>query len=79
MPWPTGSWAWCSGSALKRTWPSPAGVAKNQGVVRALEERLKVKLFIPPEPQIIGALGAALFARDLYLSESPEKERALSA
>ena len=41
------------------------GVAKNQGVVRALEERLRVKLFIPPEPQIIGALGAALLARDL--------------
>jgi predicted CoA-substrate-specific enzyme activase len=41
------------------------GVAKNQGVVQALEERLKVKLFIPPEPQIVGALGAALVARDL--------------
>lgn len=41
------------------------GVAKNGGVVRALEERLRVKLFIPPEPQIIGALGAALIAREL--------------
>jgi predicted CoA-substrate-specific enzyme activase len=41
------------------------GVAKNNGVVQALEERLNVKLFIPPEPQIIGALGAALIARDL--------------
>jgi (R)-2-hydroxyacyl-CoA dehydratese activating ATPase len=41
------------------------GVAKNKGVALALEERLKVKLFIPPEPQIIGALGAALIARDL--------------
>jgi activator of 2-hydroxyglutaryl-CoA dehydratase len=41
------------------------GVAKNQGVVCALEERLGAKLFIPPEPQIIGALGAALLARDL--------------
>jgi activator of 2-hydroxyglutaryl-CoA dehydratase len=41
------------------------GVAKNEGVARALEERLGVKMFIPPEPQIIGALGAALLARDL--------------
>ncbi len=41
------------------------GVAKNEGVVRALEERLGVRMFIPPEPQIIGALGAALLARDL--------------
>jgi len=43
------------------------GVAKNEGVAQALEERLGVKLFIPPEPQIIGALGAALLARDLPL------------
>jgi predicted CoA-substrate-specific enzyme activase len=40
------------------------GVAKNEGVVQALEERLGVEIFIPPEPQIIGALGAALVARD---------------
>jgi predicted CoA-substrate-specific enzyme activase len=41
------------------------GVAKNEGVARALEERLGVKLFIPPEPQIIGVLGAALLAGNL--------------
>ncbi len=41
------------------------GVAKNEGVVKALEQRLGVKLFVPPEPQIIGALGAALLAREL--------------
>ena len=41
------------------------GVAKNEGVVKALEERLGTKLFVPPEPQIIGALGAALLAREL--------------
>jgi predicted CoA-substrate-specific enzyme activase len=40
------------------------GVAKNEGVVRALEERLGINLFVPAEPQIIGALGAALVARD---------------
>ena len=38
------------------------GVAKNIGVVRALEERLNAHLLIPPEPQITGALGAALIA-----------------
>ncbi len=30
------------------------GVAKNEGVVQALEERLGVKVLVPPEPQIIG-------------------------
>lgn len=38
------------------------GVAKNVGVVKTLEERLGEKLFIYEEPEIIGALGAALFA-----------------
>ncbi len=44
------------------------GVAKNEGVVLALEERLGVKVFVPPEPQIIGALGAALVARGSLIS-----------
>jgi len=38
------------------------GVAKNQGVVCAIESRLGEKLIIPFEPQIIGALGAALIS-----------------
>lgn len=35
------------------------GVAKNKGIAGALEEKLKIKLQIPFEPQITGALGAA--------------------
>ena len=41
------------------------GVAKNLGVVKALEENLKTKISIPDEPQITGALGAALLAQKL--------------
>lgn len=40
------------------------GVAKNIGVVKALERELGVSLIIPEKPQIVGALGAALFALD---------------
>lgn len=40
------------------------GVAKNAGVVRAVEEKLGTKLFICPEPEIVGAAGAALYALD---------------
>ena len=40
------------------------GVAKNAGVRRALEQELGEPLIIPDEPQIVGALGAALIARD---------------
>jgi (R)-2-hydroxyacyl-CoA dehydratese activating ATPase len=39
------------------------GVAKNLGVVALMEERLGVKIQVPPEPQIVGAYGAALLAR----------------
>jgi benzoyl-CoA reductase subunit A len=38
------------------------GVAKNVGVVKYLEKKLRVKANIPDEPQIVGALGAAIFA-----------------
>ena len=40
------------------------GVAKNDAVVRELESRLGYPLWLPPEPQIVGALGAALLATD---------------
>lgn len=36
------------------------GVAFNNGVVSLLEEALKTKLCIPDDPQIVGAIGAAL-------------------
>ncbi|MDY6826202.1 MAG: acyl-CoA dehydratase activase [Bacillota bacterium] len=40
------------------------GVAKNQAMIRALNEKLKTNLIIPPEPQIAGALGAAILAAE---------------
>jgi predicted CoA-substrate-specific enzyme activase len=42
------------------------GVAKNLGMVRILERELETGLLIPEEPQIVGALGAALFALEKY-------------
>ena len=41
------------------------GVAKNLGVVKALEEKLNTKISIPDEPQITGALGAAYLAQKI--------------
>lgn len=46
------------------------GVAKNPGMVRVLEEQLGTKLFIYEEPEIVGALGAALFG----LESGPGRE-----
>jgi len=41
------------------------GVAKNSGISSAIEEKLGIKLSIPFEPQITGALGAAYLAGNL--------------
>jgi predicted CoA-substrate-specific enzyme activase len=40
------------------------GVAKNVGFVKILEEALGVGVHIPAGPESVGALGAALFARE---------------
>ena len=37
------------------------GVAQNVGVVKAIEEKIGEKLFISDNPEIVGAIGAALF------------------
>jgi len=59
-------------SLVKRVGMEPelvitGGVAKNRGVIDAIEGKLKLKITGFPDgvdPQIIGALGAALIARD---------------
>ena len=41
------------------------GVAKNVGVVAQLSDKVGRPILVPPEPQIIGALGAALISSEL--------------
>ena len=47
---------------LNEAYMMTGGVAKNPGVVKAVEERIGSKLYICEEPEIVGALGAALYA-----------------
>ena len=59
-------------SLLKRVGLNPGymmtgGVAKNPGVVAVLEEQLGEKLHIYEEPEIVGALGAALYGLEAIL------------
>ncbi len=42
------------------------GVALNPCVVHLLEKALGKKVLIPDDPQIVGALGAAVLARERY-------------
>lgn len=48
---------------LKENVAFVGGVAKNAGIKAVLEKELGVTLYVPPEPQITGALGAALYDR----------------
>ncbi|MEM4161271.1 MAG: acyl-CoA dehydratase activase [Thermoplasmata archaeon] len=40
------------------------GVAKNRGFVKAFREAVNADVFVPPEPQIVNALGAAKYAME---------------
>lgn len=46
---------------LKQNVAFVGGVAKNAGIKTALEKELDISLYVPLEPQITGALGAALY------------------
>ena len=52
------------------------GVAKNTGVVRAMKEHLRCEIFVPEDPLITGALGAAILGRELWQESVARGERA---
>jgi len=59
------------------------GVAKNTGIVRAMKESLGCEIFVPEEPLLTGALGAAILAKGIYMKAAaggetlPTKSRRL--
>jgi activator of 2-hydroxyglutaryl-CoA dehydratase len=58
------------------------GVAKNIGVVKAVEENIGQKVFVPEEPLLTGAVGAAMLGKDFASKakasgELVQKERRL--
>lgn len=56
------------------------GVAKNIGMIKALEENLGLKLNVNEESHYMGALGAALFALDhIMASRTPSTSREMQS
>ena len=49
---------------MEKEFMMTGGVAKNPGVVKAVEDRIGASLYICDEPEIVGAAGAALYAVD---------------
>src|SRR3989304_3033640 len=64
---------------LEETVVMTGGVAKNVGVVRELEKKLLCTIKMPEEPQIIGALGAALIALENANAASKKESVAVDA
>ncbi len=61
-------------SMLKRVSTHPplvfsGGVARNRCVVTLVEKELGCQILIPPKPDLVGALGAALYCRQQTLGE----------
>ncbi len=54
---------------IKEDFAITGGIAKNIGVVKRLEEKVGLTAKLAEEPQIVGALGAALFASDVIDSK----------
>jgi predicted CoA-substrate-specific enzyme activase len=54
---------------LQREVVFTGGVAKNVGVRKALAGELGVEILVPEKPQIIGALGAALLAKEAFVAK----------
>jgi predicted CoA-substrate-specific enzyme activase len=55
--------AMARGVGIKAPVAMTGGVAMNRAVVKLMGDRLGVSIVLPPEPQITGALGAALMAQ----------------
>lgn len=49
---------------LERDLAATGGVSKNKALIHLLERKLGVPILVPPEPELVGALGAALLASD---------------
>lgn len=50
--------------SIKKDFSITGGIAKNSGMVAKLREKVGLEPLLCEEPQIVGALGAALFARE---------------
>ncbi|MFC2041377.1 acyl-CoA dehydratase activase [Chloroflexota bacterium] len=50
------------------------GVAMNTGVVKAVKEKLECEVFVPEQPLLSGALGAALLAKEYVLDKLVKEE-----
>ena len=60
--------------SIERDFTITGGIAKNVGMVNKVKEKVGLEPLLAPDPQIIGALGAALFARERAKTQGGSRE-----
>jgi predicted CoA-substrate-specific enzyme activase len=59
---------------IEKDFTITGGIAKNKGMVAKISEKVSLSPLLAEDPQIIGALGAALFARERFLGKESREE-----
>jgi len=57
--------------SIRKDFAISGGIAKNAGMVRKLAEKVGLEPLLADDPQLVGALGAALFARERHRGARP--------
>ena len=60
--------------SIEKEFTITGGIAKNTGMVAKIGEKVGLEPLLAEDPQIIGALGAAIFARERYLGKGSKEE-----
>jgi ferredoxin len=55
--------------SIEKEFTITGGIAKNSGMVAKIAEKVGLEPLLAEDPQLMGALGAALFARERYLGK----------
>lgn len=59
--------------SIEKDFTITGGIAKNRGMVAKIAERVGLEPLLAEDPQVIGALGAALFAKERYLGKETKE------
>jgi benzoyl-CoA reductase subunit A len=59
---------------ISREFSITGGIAKNKGMVAKIREKVGLEPLLAADPQIIGALGAALFAQERFLGKESKED-----
>jgi predicted CoA-substrate-specific enzyme activase len=60
--------------SIEKNFTITGGIAKNRGMVVRISEKVGQEPLLAEDPQIIGALGAAIFAREKYLGKERNED-----